>query len=249
MGNNREVKVEVKNLTKKFDDLLVLNDISFNIRKGEFVCVVGPTGCGKTTFLNLLTKLIEPTAGELLIDGEPADPKKHNLAFVFQEPSAFQWLTVEENLAFGLKIKKLPPEEIKRRVDNMLELLGLTKFRNAYPSQLSVSSEQRIIIGRAFVMNPDLLLMDEPYGQMDIKLRYYLEDEVIRLWKETGSTVVFITHNIEEAVYLADKVLILTNKPATIKEEIEVDLPRPRDFTDPAFIQLRTRITDQIKWW
>ena len=249
MGNNREVKVEVKNLTIKFDDLLVLNDISFNIRKGEFVCVVGPTGCGKTTFLNLLTKLIEPTAGELLIDGEPADPKKHNLAFVFQEPSAFQWLTVEENLAFGLKIKKLPPEEIKRRVDNMLELLGLTKFRNAYPSQLSVSSEQRIIIGRAFVMNPDLLLMDEPYGQMDIKLRYYLEDEVIRLWKETGSTVVFITHNIEEAVYLAEKVLILTNKPATIKEEIEVDLPRPRDFTDPAFIQLRTRITDQIKWW
>lgn len=249
MGNNREVKVEVKNLTKKFDDLLVLNDISFNIRKGEFVCVVGPTGCGKTTFLNLLTKLIEPTAGELLIDGEPADPKKHNLAFVFQEPSAFQWLTVEENLAFGLKIKKLPPEEIKRRVDNMLELLGLTKFRNAYPSQLSVSSEQRIIIGRAFVMNPDLLLMDEPYGQMDIKLRYYLEDEVIRLWKETGSTVVFITHNIEEAVYLAEKVLILTNKPATIKEEIEVNLPRPRDFTDPAFIQLRTHITDQIKWW
>ena len=249
MGNNREVKVEVKNLTKKFDDLLVLNDISFNIRKGEFVCVVGPTGCGKTTFLNLLTKLIEPTAGELLIDGEPADPKKHNLAFVFQEPSAFQWLTVEENLAFGVKIKKLPPEEIKRRVDNMLELLGLTKFRNAYPSQLSVSSEQRIIIGRAFVMNPDLLLMDEPYGQMDIKLRYYLEDEVIRLWKETGSTVVFITHNIEEAVYLAEKVLILTNKPATIKEEIEVDLPRPRDFTDPAFIQLRTHITDQIKWW
>ena len=249
MGNNREVKVEVKNLTKKFDDLLVLNDISFNIRKGEFVCVVGPTGCGKTTFLNLLTKLIEPTAGELLIDGEPADPKKHNLAFVFQEPSAFQWLTVEENLAFGLKIKKLPPEEIKRRVDNMLELLGLTKFRNAYPSQLSVSSEQRIIIGRAFVMNPDLLLMDEPYGQMDIKLRYYLEDEVIRLWKETGSTVVFITHNIEEAVYLAEKVLILTNKPATIKEEIEVELPRPRDFTDPAFIQLRTHITDKITWW
>lgn len=249
MGDNREVKVEVKNLTKKFGDLLVLDDITFNIKKGEFICVVGPTGCGKTTFLNLLTKLIEPTSGQLLIDGEPADPKKHNLAFVFQEPSAFEWLTVEENLAFGLKIKKLPPKEIKQRVDKMLELLGLTKFRDAYPSQLSVSSEQRIIIGRAFVMNPDLLLMDEPYGQMDIKLRYYLEDEVIRLWKETGSTVVFITHNIEEAVYLAEKVLILTNKPATIKEEIKVDIPRPRDFTDPEFIQLRTHITDQIKWW
>lgn len=249
MEDNREIKVQVKNLTKKFGDLLVLDDISFNIKKGEFVCVVGPTGCGKTTFLNLLTKLIEPTAGQLLIDGEPADPQKHNLAFVFQEPSAFPWLTVEENLAVGLRVKKLPEEEIKRRVDNMLELLGLTKFRKSYPSQLSVSSEQRIIIGRAFIMNPDLLLMDEPYGQMDIKLRYYLEDEVIRLWKETGSTVVFITHNIEEAVYLAEKVLILTNKPATIKEELIVDLPRPRDFTDPEFIKVRTHITDQIKWW
>lgn len=249
MEDNREVKVEVKNLTKKFGDLLVLDNISFNIKKGEFVCVVGPTGCGKTTFLNLLTKLIEPTEGSLLIDGEPADPKKHNLAFVFQEPSALPWLTVEENLAFGLKIKKYPEEEIKKRVDHMLELLGLTQFRDSYPSQLSVSSEQRIIIGRAFVMNPDLLLMDEPYGQMDIKLRYYLEDEVIRLWKETGSTVVFITHNIEEAVYLAEKVLILTNKPATIKEELLVELPRPRDFTDPEFIKIRTHITDQIKWW
>lgn len=249
MEDNREVKVEVKNLTKKFGDLLVLDNISFNIKKGEFVCVVGPTGCGKTTFLNLLTKLIEPTEGSLLIDGEPADPKKHNLAFVFQEPSALPWLTVEENLAFGLKIKKYPEEEIKKRVDHMLELLGLTQFRDSYPSQLSVSSEQRIIIGRAFVMNPDLLLMDEPYGQMDIKLRYYLEDEVIRLWKETGSTVVFITHNIEEAVYLAEKVLILTNKPATIKEELLVELPRPRDFTDSEFIKIRTHITDQIKWW
>lgn len=249
MEDNREVKVEVKNLTKKFGDLLVLDNISFNIKKGEFVCVVGPTGCGKTTFLNLLTKLIEPTEGSLLIDGEPADPKKHNLAFVFQEPSALPWLTVEENLAFGLKIKKYPEEEIKKRVNHMLELLGLTQFRDSYPSQLSVSSEQRIIIGRAFVMNPDLLLMDEPYGQMDIKLRYYLEDEVIRLWKETGSTVVFITHNIEEAVYLAEKVLILTNKPATIKEELLVELPRPRDFTEPEFIKIRTHITDQIKWW
>ncbi len=249
MKEQKDVKVEVKHLTKRFGDLLVLDDISFNIKKGEFVCVVGPTGCGKTTFLNLLTKLIEPTEGELLIDGEPADPKKHNLAFVFQEPSAYPWLTVEENLAFGLKIKKLPKDEIKRRVEHMLKLLGMTEYRNAYPSELSVSSEQRVIIGRAFAMNPDLLLMDEPYGQMDIKLRYYLEDEVIRLWRETGSTVVFITHNIEEAVYLAERVLILDNKPAKIKEEIHVDLPRPRDFTDPKFIDIRTHITDQIKWW
>ena len=227
----------------------MLDGVSFNIRKGEFLCVVGPTGCGKTTFLNLLTRIYMPTKGELYIDGEPADPKKHNLAVVFQEPSSMPWLTVEENLRFGLEIKKLPKDEINRRVESMIKLLGLEEFRKCYPHQLSVSTAQRIIIGRAFALQPDLLLMDEPYGQMDIKLRFYLEDEVIRLWKETGTTVVFITHNIEEAVYLAERVLILTNKPAKIKEDVMVDLPRPRKVSDPAFIKIRNHITDQIKWW
>ena len=240
---------QMGHLTKYFGDLHVLDDVSFNIRKGEFLCVVGPTGCGKTTFLNLLTRIYMPTRGELYIDGEPADPKKHNLAVVFQEPSSMPWLTVEQNLRFGLEIKKLPKDEIERRVENMIQLLGLEEFRKCYPHQLSVSTAQRIIIGRAFAMQPDLLLMDEPYGQMDIKLRFYLEDEVIRLWKETGTTVVFITHNIEEAVYLAERVLILTNKPAKIKEEVLVDLPRPRKVSDPEFIKIRNHITEQIKWW
>ena len=248
MGENN-YKVEVHNLTKNFGSLKVLNDISFNIKKGEFVCIVGPTGCGKTTFLNLLTRIYMPTKGDQLIDGESADPKKHNLAFVFQEPSALPWKTVEQNLRFGLELKKLPEKEIKERVDNIIKLMGLEEFRNSYPHQLSVSTEQRIIIGRAFAMNPDLLLMDEPYGQMDIKLRFYLEDEVLKLWKETGATVVFITHNIEEAVYLAERVLILTNKPTTIKEDLKIDLPRPRDVTSPEFIKIRQYVTDQIKWW
>lgn len=190
-----------------------------------------------------------PTKGELYIDNEPADPKKHSLAVVFQEPSSMPWLTVEKNLRFGLEIKKLPKAEIDRRVENIIELLGLQEFRDRYPHQLSVSTAQRIIIGRAFALQPDLLLMDEPYGQMDIKLRFYLEDEVIRLWKEMGTTVVFITHNIEEAVYLAERVLILTNKPAKIKEEVMVDLPRPRDVTSPEFIKIRNHVTEQIKWW
>jgi NitT/TauT family transport system ATP-binding protein len=245
----QEFKVEVKNLTKYFGELHVLNDISFNIKKGEFVCVVGPTGCGKTTFLNLLTRIYTPTKGDLYIDGEPADPKKHNLAFVFQEPSSIPWLTVEQNLRFGLEIKKLDKIEIDARVNEMISLLGLEKFRDSYPHQLSVSTAQRIIIGRAFAMKPDLLLMDEPYGQMDVKLRFYLEDEVIRLWKKLESTVVFITHNIEEAVYLAERILILTNKPTTIKEEVIVDLPRPRDIVSPEFVKIRKHVTDQIKWW
>lgn len=247
--SDQEYKVRVEHLTKYFGDLHVLDDVSFNIKKGEFLCVVGPTGCGKTTFLNLLTRIYMPTKGELYIDGEPADPKKHSLAVVFQEPSSMPWLTVEQNLRFGLEIKKMPKDEINRRVENIIKLLGLEEFRNRYPHQLSVSTAQRIIIGRAFALQPDLLLMDEPYGQMDIKLRFYLEDEVIRLWKETGTTVVFITHNIEEAVYLAEKVLILTNKPAKIKEEVYIDLPRPRDITSPKFIEYRNYITDKIKWW
>ena len=244
-----EPLLEVKNLTKRFGDLLVLDNMSFNIRKGEFVCVVGPTGCGKSTFLNCLTRIHMPSEGDLFIDGVPADPRKHNISFVFQEPSALPWMTVEENIAYGLKIKKLPKNEIDERVNQILDLMGLQEFRKSYPGELSVSAEQRIIIGRSFAMRPDLLLMDEPYGQMDVKMRFYLEDEVIRLWKELGSTVIFITHNIEEAVYLAEKVMILTNKPAKIKEEVIIDLPRPRDITSPKFIEYRNYITDKIKWW
>jgi len=246
MANN---KIEVINLTKKFGDLLVLDDVSFNIKEGEFVCVVGPTGCGKTTFLNLLTKLIDPTEGKILIDGVPADPKVHNISFAFQEPSAFPWLTVEKNIAYGMKIKNEKPEVIEQRTNEVLDLLGLQKYRKQFPHQLSVSSEQRIVIGRSFAMHPDLLLMDEPYGQMDIKMRFYLEDEVIKLWKTFKSTVIFITHNIEEAVYLADRIIILTNKPAKIKEELQIDLPRPRNIASKEFIELRKHVTDQIKWW
>lgn len=244
-----EAKVKVENLTKKFGDLLVLDDISFEVNKGEFVCIVGPTGCGKTTFLNLLVKLIEPTSGRILIDGTPANPQKHNISFVFQEPSAYPWLTVEENIRFGMEIKRMPSNVIKENTEEVLKLLGLEKDRKAYPHELSASTEQRIVIGRSFALHPDLLLMDEPYAPMDIKVRYYLEDQVIKLWQATGSTVLFITHNIEEAVYLAQKCLILTNKPAKIKEEVSIDLPRPRNIADSKFVEIREYITQQIKWW
>ena len=246
---SEETKVKVRNLTKKFGDLLVLDNASFDIKKGEFVCIVGPTGCGKTTFLNLLVKLIEPTAGEILIDGEPADPKKHNLSFVFQEPSAFPWLTVEKNLRFNLEIKHYSKDEIDKRVARMAKLLGLEKVMNAYPRELSASAQQRVVIGRSFAMYPDLLLMDEPYGQMDIKMRYYLEDEVIKLWKETGATVIFITHNVEEAVYLGQRCLNMSPNPTTIKEEVNIDLPYPRNVADAQFIEYREHITEMIKWW
>ena len=249
MQGDREAKVKVINLTKKFDDLLVLDDISFEVKKGEFLCIVGPTGCGKTTFLNSITKLYKPTSGEILVNNEPVDLDKHNVAYIFQEYSTMPWLTVEENVRFGLEIKHVAREKADKLVDEYLEIVGLTKFRKYYPEQLSASMLQRVVIARAFATEPELLLMDEPYGQLDIELRFKLEDELLNLWQRTGTTVIFITHNIEEAVYLGQRILVLTNKPTKIKEEIINDLPRPRDIASPDFVKLRNEVTDLIKWW
>ena len=244
-----DMKVRVKSLTKKFGDLLVLDDISFDVKKGQFLCVVGPTGCGKTTFLNCITRLYEPTSGEILVDGEPVDLRKHNVSYIFQEYATMPWLTVEENVAFGLRIKKKPEAEIKESVDEVIEMVGLQKFRNYYPSQLSASMLQRVVIARAFATKPDILLMDEPYGQLDIELRFKLEDELIGLWKKLGTTIIFITHNIEEAVYISEDILILTNKPTTIKQMMANPLSRPRVVTEKRFIEVREQVTELIKWW
>lgn len=246
---NENIKVQVKNLTKQFGDLLVLDNVSFDVKKGQFLCVVGPTGCGKTTFLNCITKLYEPTSGEILLDGEPVDLRKHNVSYIFQEYSSMSWLTVEENIAFGLEIKHFQKDEIKARVDEVINMVGLEKFRKYYPNQLSASMLQRVVIARAFATKPDLLLMDEPYGQLDIELRFKLEDELIELWKKLGTTVIFITHNIEEAVYISEDILVLTNKPTTIKTTLHNPLPRPRTVTSRDFIDVREQVTELIKWW
>lgn len=249
MVDNENVKVKVDHMTKQFGELLVLNDISFNVKKGEFLCIVGPTGCGKTTFLNCITKLYEPSAGEILVNDEPVDPQKHNIAYIFQEYSTMSWLTVEQNIAFGLKIKKKPKKFIKERVAEVLEMVGLTKYKDYYPVELSTSMLQRVVIARAFAVEPELLLMDEPYGQLDIDLRFKLEDELLKLWQKTGTTVIFITHNIEEAVYLSENILILTNKPTTVKARLSNDIPRPRNVVSPEFIKVRNEVTELIKWW
>ena len=246
---SEEVKVSVKNLTKSFGDLLVLNDISFDVKDHEFLCIVGPTGCGKTTFLNSLTKLYDIDQGSITLNGQPIDPKKQNIAYIFQEYSTMEWLTVEENIGYGLRIKHVDPAVIKERVHNVMEIVGLTKYADYYPRQLSASMLQRVVIARAFAVEPELLLMDEPYGQLDLQLKYHLEDELLNLWKKTGTTVIFITHNIEEAVYLSDRILVLTNKPTKIKQSLPNNLPRPRKVSDPDFIKLRNEVTELIKWW
>ena len=245
----RKTKIEVRNLTKRFGDLLVLDEISFNVGEGEFLSIVGPTGCGKTTFLNTLSKLIPSTAGDIFIDGEIADPKKHHLSFVFQEPTCMPWRTVRENVAYGMEVKHVPKAEMEKKLDQILGMVGLADCAGLYPNQVSASMLQRIAVARAFAVNPDLLLMDEPYGQLDVKLRYYLEDELVRLWEHLKSTVIFVTHNIEEAVYVSERILVLSNKPAKIKAEVKVDLPRPRSLIDPRFVEIRKEVTELIRWW
>jgi ABC-type nitrate/sulfonate/bicarbonate transport system ATPase subunit len=245
---SEKIKVKVRNLTKRFGDLLVLDNISFDVKEGEFLCIVGPTGCGKTTFLNSLTKLYEPTSGEILFNDEEVNLNKHNITYIFQEYSAMPWLTVEQNVRFGLEIKK-DKKDMKKKVDDAIKMVGLERFKKYYPKQLSASMLQRVVIARAFATQPELLLMDEPYGQLDVNLRFRLEDEVVRICKETNTTVIFITHNIEEAVYLGDRIIVLTNKPTSIKEVVFDDFERPRDIASPEFIELRNKITDLIKWW
>ena len=244
-----DIILHVDHMCKSFGDLKVLNDVSFDVKRGEFLCIVGPTGCGKTTFLNCITGLYDLTSGKILVDGEPVNTRKHNIAYIFQEYSTMSWLTVEENVAFGLKMKCKPKDVIDREVAEVLEMVGLTKYKDYYPVELSTSMLQRVVIARAFAVKPDILLMDEPYGQLDVELRFRLEDELIKLWQKLGTTIIFITHNIEEAVYLSENILVLTNKPTSIKSRLHNALPRPRNVVEPAFIDLRNQVTELIKWW
>lgn len=245
----QKIKVQARHLTKRFGELTVLDDVSFDVREGEFLCIVGPTGCGKTTFLNCLTGIYSTTAGEILADGKQIDCRKNNISYIMQESSAMDWLTVEQNIRFGLEIKKMPQTLVKERTDEMLEIVGLKEYRKYYPRQLSISMLQRTVIARAFATYPELLLMDEPYGQLDLDLRFKLEDELLKLWQRTKTTVVFITHNVEEAVYLGERIMVLTNKPTGVKTILDCDVPHPRDVADEKFVKLRNQVTELIRWW
>lgn len=248
--SGKKAKIEVSSLSKHFGELVVLDQINFDINEGEFLCVVGPTGCGKTTFCNVVTNLLPATEGTVTIEGEPINFNKHNVSFVFQEPSCIPWRTVYDDVKIGLEIKGFPPKEIKERVAKVLDMTGLTKFKDFFPRQISAGTKQRVAIARAFVTEPDMLLMDEPFGQLDTSTRFKIENSLIDLWRRMKSTVIFVTHNLEEAVYMADRILVMTPKPTKIKEEVSVShMPHPRNIADPEFVRIREKVTELVKWW
>ncbi len=231
------------NISHKFNGMPVLEDIKFSVHENEFLVIVGPTGCGKTTMANLLGGLLKPTAGKVTINDEIVNPKVQNISFVFQEPSCIPWRTVWDDITIGLEIKGATEETIKKRGKEVIKLVGLEGYDDYFPWQISGGMKQRVAIARAYATDPDFLLMDEPFGHLDAQTRYLMQIEIMRVWEIEKKTVVFITNNIEEAVYLATRIIVFSKLPAGIIGEYEIDFPRPRDLTSVEFLKKRTEIT------
>ena len=222
----------------------VLDNVSMEAAAGEFVCLLGPSGCGKSTMLNILAGFLEPTRGEVLIDGEAVHGPDPRRIFVFQERGVFPWLTVEGNVGFGLF--NLPQEERERKIAYYIKLVGLQGFEKAYPMELSGGMKQRLEVARALAVNPDMLLLDEPFGALDSITRLLMRVELLRIWEAEKKTIVFVTHDIEEAIQLADRVLVMSARPAKIQRVVEIDIPHPRDISSPRYLELRDGIFEQI---
>ncbi|HLQ38800.1 MAG TPA: ABC transporter ATP-binding protein [Planctomycetota bacterium] len=220
--------------------VLVLEDIDLEVRRGEFVCIVGPSGCGKSTLLNLIAGFESPTRGEIRVEGQPVHGPDPRRIFVFQENGVFPWLTVRENIGFGLGRKSRA--ERQQTVARYVEMVGLTGFEKAYPRELSGGMKQRVEIARALAAGPDVIYMDEPFGALDFLTRLKMRADLIRIWQEEQKTVLFVTHDIEEAVQLADRVIVMSQRPATVQEVVPVALPRPRDLDSPDYLATRDRI-------
>lgn len=241
-------RIVLQGLTKRFDlstgSLAALDGVDLTVREGDFLCIVGPSGCGKTTLLRILAGLEEPTEGTVTLD---IDSRTRPLrSMVFQEQGVFPWMTVLDNAAFGLTVRGVPRDERLRVARGYLETLGLAPFEHAYPRQLSGGMRQRVNLARAFANDPAILLMDEPLASLDEQTKMLVEDDLLRLWEGSQKTVVFITHSLDEAVVLGDRVAVMTARPGRIKALVDVTLPRPRDVLDlrnnSAFLELRRQV-------
>lgn len=243
-------KISFQHVTRRFGDderaFVALDDFNLDIADGEFVTVVGPSGCGKSTAMNIAAGLLPASSGRVLVDGRAVAGPGPERGVIFQQYALFPWLTVRQNVEFGLRIKGMPAAERRRISDHFIGLVGLTDFADALPKTLSGGMKQRCAIARAYAVNPTMLLMDEPFGALDALTRQGLQDEVLRIAAETGLTVVFITHDLEEALYLGDRVVLLGSHPGRIEQTAAVDLPRPRNQLgtreDPRFLALRREL-------
>jgi len=233
--------------TTSGERLLALDNISLEVKPGEFLCIVGPSGCGKSTLLHLIAGLQPQTSGRILVDGAPVSGPGTDRILIFQELGLFPWLTVGGNVEFGMKMKNVPKAEREEKVQYYLRLVQLSKFTDSYIHQLSGGMRQRVALARALATEPDVLLMDEPFGALDAQTRDLLHDELERIWAETGRTIIFVTHNVREAVRLGDRVALLTFRPGRVKEEFSVDLPRPRHMEQPGVARMAGNILDCLR--
>lgn len=245
----REVILDVRHLHKVFNPasgpVTVLKDISFKTHRREFLCVIGPSGCGKSTLARILAGLEPYNAGEALLDGVAIEKPGRDRGMVFQGYTLFPWLSVKRNVMFGLEVNGMEPQEAAREASLWLELVGLDKFANAYPHELSGGMKQRVAIARALVNQPRILLMDEPFGALDAQTRARMQSHLLEIWRNIDITIVFITHDLDEAIFLADRILVLKAHPGEIQELIEVPVPRPRNadqLTSPEFLATKARL-------
>jgi len=233
--------------TQRGERLLALDNINLQVHAGEFVCIVGPSGCGKSTLLHLIAGLQPQTSGQILIDGKPVQGPGTDRILIFQEHGLFPWLTVGQNVEFGMKMKGIPKAEREEKTRYYLRLVHLAKFEKSYIHQLSGGMRQRVAIARALATEPDVLLMDEPFAALDAQTRDLLHDELERIWSETGRTIIFVTHNVREAIRLGDRVVLLTFRPGRVKSQFPVELPRPRHLEDPNVARVAREILDELR--
>ncbi len=243
-------QIEINHVSKVFkgseQDVVALKDIHFNIPEGEFVCLLGPSGCGKSTLLNAIAGFSLPSDGKVIVAGKEILEPGPDRGMVFQEYALFPWMTVEDNITFGLKLKKEDPAKIQKKLDELLATLKLTDFRKRFPKDLSGGMRQRVAIARVLALDPPIMLMDEPFGALDSLTRRSLQDELLKIWSELKKTVVFVTHSIEESIYLADRIIVMSYRPGTVKKDVTVTLPRPRNPASPEFNDLKRELSAMV---